>query len=274
MISDVEDSIKHYLPKYRSIFISDTHLGSPHSNLKYLKDFLIRNDCKYLYLVGDIIDGWRFKRGKSWNEEATNIIQILLRKAKKSKTCTYLIGNHDDFLRDYKNSMVEKIHLTETAVHVGKDGKRYLVVHGDLFDSVTRYSKLFALFADKMYSFLIYLNHFFNYFRRRFLNGKYWSLSAYIKKKSKDAINFIFEFEKAITTYAKQKQFNGVICGHIHTPEIKKLDETFYFNCGDWVESHTALVENHDGTFEIINWAEIASNNEFEEKKNTKRKVA
>ena len=265
---------KKSLITYKSLFISDVHLGTKGCQADKLLEFFKYSRSENLYLVGDIIDGWRFKRGKSWNEEATNIIQILLRKAKKSKTCTYLIGNHDDFLRDYKNSMVEKIHLTDSTVHVGKDGKRYLVVHGDLFDSVTRYSKLFALFADKMYSFLIYLNHFFNYFRRRFLNGKYWSLSAYIKKKSKDAINFIFEFEKAITTYAKQKQFNGVICGHIHTPEIKKVDETFYYNCGDWVESHTALVENHDGTFEIINWADMASNNEFEEKKNIKRKVA
>ena len=145
------------------------------------------NDCKYLYLVGDIVDGWRFKKGKSWNSQASEVIQLILKKAKKTKSTTYLIGNHDEFLRNYVNSMIDTIHLTLETVHIGKNGNRYLVVHGDMFDSVTRYSKMFALFADKMYSTLIYANKFFNLIRRHFSFG-YWSLSSYIKKKSKDKI--------------------------------------------------------------------------------------
>lgn len=259
MNNDNNSHSSYYLPKYRSIFISDTHLGSPHANTYYLKHFLQNNDCKYLYLVGDIVDGWRFKKGKSWNSQASEVIQLILKKAKKTKSTTYLIGNHDEFLRNYVNSMIDTIHLTLETVHIGKNGNRYLVVHGDMFDSVTRYSKMFALFADKMYSTLIYANKFFNLIRRHFSFG-YWSLSSYIKKKSKDTINFIFEYEKAISRYCLSKKYDGIICGHIHTPEIKNINDINYLNCGDWVESHTALVEHHNGEFEILNWAEIVEN--------------
>ena len=237
--------------KYRTVFISDTHLGTRGCKSIELLAFLKEVKCEYLFLVGDIIDGWRLKSSFYWHESHNEIIKDILKKSKKGTKVTWVLGNHDDFLRPYIEHFDEfgNINIVNETEHRMGD-KNFWVVHGDDFDGITRYHKWVAVLGDYGYTILLWANRHFNKFRA-FFNLGYWSLSAYLKHKVKSAVNFIFEFESALVHETKKKGYDGVVCGHIHHPEIREVDGILYCNDGDWVESCSAIVEK-DGNLEII----------------------
>lgn len=238
---------------YRTIFISDVHLGTKACQAYLLLDFLKHTSSDQLYLVGDIVDGWRLKRHWHWPQAHNDVIQKLLRKGRKGTEITYIPGNHDEFARSFLGSEFGAVKLADDAVHETVDGRRFLVIHGDQFDVVVRRAKWLAHVGDKIYVLLLVLNTWVNGLRRR-LGFSYWSLSAHLKHKAKRAVDFIGRFEGALVDEAKRRGLDGVICGHIHTAEFKEIDGLTYCNDGDWVESCTALVEHSDGRLEIVHW--------------------
>ena len=242
--------------QYKSIFISDVHLGSKGCKAEILVNFLKNNSAEKLYLIGDIIDGWKIQQNKwAWKQAHTNVIRKILGYAKQGTNVYYIAGNHDEFLRPlipYELSF-GRIEIANQIEHIGADGKHYLVVHGDLFDGITRLAPWLSFLGDKAYDVVLYINSKFNWARHKFGFG-YWSLSKYLKYKVKKAVDFIFQFERNLAHYCKKRGFDGVICGHIHHAEIKIIDDIVYMNDGDWVESCTALVEHWDGCWEIITW--------------------
>lgn len=242
---------------WRTIFLSDIHLGTAGCKAEFLLDFLRHNDCEKLYLVGDIVDGWRLKRGWYWPQAHNDVVQKVLRKARKGTEVIYVPGNHDEMLRDYLDHHFGGILVTGEAVHVAADGRRYLVTHGDAFDGVVRYARWLAFLGDHAYGFALWSNEWFNRARRAF-GLPYWSLSAYLKHKVKKAVNFISDFEQAVAHEARKRGHQGVVCGHIHHAEIREIEGVLYCNDGDWVESLTALVEHHDGRLELLRWGEAA----------------
>lgn len=242
---------------YRSIFISDIHLGTKGCQAELLNDFLKHHSCDYLYLVGDIIDGWRIKKKFFWKDSHSNVIRHIINKQRHGTTVIYIAGNHDEFIRPWLTHInLGGIILADNYDHCGADGKKYLVTHGDLFDGVTSLAPWLSRLGDDAYNFLIWLNRHFNKARNLF-GLRYWSLSSYLKKNVKKSLDFIFAFEKNLATYASSKNYEGVICGHIHTPEIKEVAGITYMNDGDWQESCSALVEHDDGKFELVYWHEI-----------------
>jgi len=245
-------SIKHH----RSIWISDVHLGTRGCKADLLLDFLKNNESEYLYLVGDILDCWRLKKSWYWTQEHNDIVQKILRKARKGTKVFYIPGNHDEALRDYAPISMGGISIVNEAIHTMLDGRRFLTLHGDQFDSVIRCAKWLALLGDHAYDFTIFINHYYNILRRK-LGYSYWSLSAYLKHKVKNAVNFISAFEHAVVQEARKQHVDGVICGHIHKPEILEIQNITYANGGDWVENCTALVEACDGELQIIHWTEL-----------------
>jgi UDP-2,3-diacylglucosamine pyrophosphatase LpxH len=243
---------------YRSIFISDIHLGTKDCKASELNNFLKNNTCNTLYLVGDIIDAWKIKQNKwRWKQSHTNVIRRILGHAKRDTRIIYVLGNHDEFLRPFLqyNLNFGMVELHNQYEHIGADGKHYLVTHGDLFDGITRLAPWLSILGDKAYDFVLTLNSRFNWLRHR-LGFGYWSLSLYLKQRVKRALDFIFQFERNLAAYCKKRGFDGVICGHIHHAEIKEIDGVVYMNDGDWVESMTALVEHHDGHWEIVTWTQ------------------
>ncbi|MDH2432195.1 UDP-2,3-diacylglucosamine diphosphatase [Pokkaliibacter sp. MBI-7] len=237
----------------RSIWISDTHLGSKGCQAELLTEFLKHHDCEQLYLVGDIIDGWRMRKGVYWPQSHSNVLRRILTMAKRGTRVTYVTGNHDEFLRRYSTLQLGNITLTDEAEHVTAKGERLLILHGDMFDVITRYHRWLAFLGDSAYEMLLILNRWLNDLRRRFGFG-YWSLSAYLKHKVKKAVNFIGEFEEALAHECHKRNFDGVVCGHIHHAEIRDIGKVRYLNCGDWVESCTALVEDMQGEISLIAW--------------------
>jgi len=242
---------------YRAIFISDVHLGTKASKAEYLSQFLKSNTCDELYLVGDIIDGWKVKQNKlRWANSHTNVIRHVLAKANREKTrVVYVAGNHDEFLRPLITYGLQfgRIEVVNQCTYVDHHNRRWLVTHGDMFDGITRLAPWLAWLGDSAYDFVLGLNTNFNQLRHR-LGFGYWSLSQWLKHKVKRAVDFIFKFEQTITQYAEKRKFDGVICGHIHQAEIKVVDGVGYMNSGDWVESCTALVEHTNGYWEIVEW--------------------
>lgn len=255
---------------YRTIWISDIHLGTRGCKAEALLDFLRLNESDHLYLVGDIIDGWRMRRSWYWAPSHSEIIHQILHKARNGTKVCYIPGNHDELLRDYIGLEVSGIRVVKEALHVTADGRRLLVLHGDDFDGVVRYARWLALLGDWAYDLTIRLNHLFNLLRRRF-GYPYWSLSAYLKSKVKNAVQFIGEFAKAIADEATRKGVDGIVCGHIHHAEIRDLGGVLYCNDGDWVESCTALVEHFNGKLEIVRWTDWRRFDLFEFK--TRRQV-
>ena len=247
---------------YRSIFVSDVHLGTKDCKAGQLNNFLKHNSCDTLYLVGDIIDAWKIQQNKwRWKQSHTNVVRRVLGHAKRGTRVVFIAGNHDEFLRPmipygFSFGLVEIHNQIE---HIGADGKHYLVTHGDLFDGITRLAPWIAFLGDKAYDFILSLNNKFNWIRRRMGFG-YFSLSKFLKYKVKKAVDFIFKFEENLANYCKKRGFDGVICGHIHHAEIKEINGVTYMNDGDWVESCTALVEHHDGRWEIITWTKETDN--------------
>jgi len=236
----------------RAAWISDVHLGTRTSNAEALLQFLRDYECEKLYIVGDLIDIWQLRRGRYWPQTHNDVIQKILRKARKGVPVVYIPGNHDEFVSTFAGSY-GNIAIQERAIHVTADGRRVLIIHGHELDTVVQNAKWLAYLGDAGYQFLLSLNPVINFFRRRFGLG-YWSLSAYAKKRVKDAVSFIGEFEKAIVRYAEKFRVDAVLCGHIHNAAIHQLSRATYYNCGDWVESCTALIEQRDGTIELVTY--------------------
>jgi UDP-2,3-diacylglucosamine pyrophosphatase LpxH len=241
--------------RYRTIWISDVHLGTRGCKAEFLLDFLRHNESQYLFLVGDIVDGWRLRKSWYWAQSHNDVIQKVLRKARKGTRVVYIPGNHDEWLRDYTEIQLGGVLLLPEAIHVTADGRRLLVLHGDAFDGVVRYARWLALLGDRAYDWALRLNTVFNLIRRR-LGYPYWSLSAYLKFKVKNAVKFVSDFAEAIVAEAERRGVDGIVCGHIHQAEIRDIGGVLYCNDGDWVESCTALVEHFDGRLEIIRWME------------------
>jgi UDP-2,3-diacylglucosamine pyrophosphatase LpxH len=239
--------------RIRTLFLSDIHLGTKGCQADKLLDFLRHYEAETVYLVGDIVDGWQLKSGWYWPQSHNDVAQKLVRQARKGVRLRYIPGNHDEFLRDYYGTHFGGIEVLEEAIHVGVNGKRYLVIHGDLFDVVIRHARWLALLGDTAYELAIWLNTHFNALRRG-LGLTYWSLSQWAKLKVKNAVNFIGEYENTLAAEAQRRGVEGVICGHIHHAVIRNQAGMFYINCGDWVESCTAVVEHFNGIFEIVQW--------------------
>ncbi|MEM7654142.1 MAG: metallophosphoesterase [Pseudomonadota bacterium] len=230
-------------------------------NLQAAMVNLVESDT--LYLVGDIIDGWRLKRRFFWEQSHNDVIQKLLRKARKGTEVIYVPGNHDEALRDYVDMQFGGVTVLREAMHETADGKRFLILHGDEFDGITRYAKWLALLGDWGYNLMLSINNKYNWIRKKF-GFPYWSLSAYLKERVKNAVEFVSNFETAVAAEAKKRDVDGVICGHIHKAEMRDIDGVLYCNDGDWVESCTALVEYPDGRLEILNWADYRAVSRFD----------
>jgi len=241
--------------KYKSIFISDVHLGTKYSNTHQLLDFLKHTESENLYLVGDIIDGWAIKRKFIWPQTHSDVIQKILKKARKGCKVSFIIGNHDEFLRPFAPLVLgDSLNIKSELEYISTNGKKYLITHGDFFDSITMTKKWLAILGDYGYDFLLSINQKINFFRKKFGIKSKWSLSKYVKDNVKSSVSFITDFEATLAKHAKHKGYDGIICGHIHKAQIRKVDSIEYLNCGDWVESCTAIVETFNGEFKIINW--------------------
>lgn len=238
---------------YRAIFISDLHLGTPGCQAEPLLDFLKEHTSDYLYLVGDIIDGWQLRRKWYWPQPHNDVIQKLLRKARKGCKVIYVPGNHDEFARGFLAHQFGGIEVVDDAVHETADGRKLWVTHGDYFDAVVQQAKWLAYVGDYLYEFTLRLNRNFNNLRGR-LGLPYWSLSAYLKHKVKKAVSYVNSFENAVAQEAARQGYQGVVCGHIHRAEIRDINGVTYCNDGDWVESRSALVEHPEGRLEIVYW--------------------
>lgn len=241
---------------YRALFISDVHLGSKGCQAHLLLDFLKYNRADTIYLVGDIIDGWRLKKHWYWPQEHNDVVQRFLQASRKGTKVVYLPGNHDEFLRDYLGTQFGDVLIEDQIIHETADNRRFLVIHGDQYDVVVRHHKWLAVLGDRAYVFAIKVNTILNKIRRK-LGLSYWSLSAWAKMKVKSAVNFVGEFEKALCVEADRNEVDGVICGHIHHAVMHHDYGIEYVNTGDWVESCTAVGELEDGTLEIIKWTEM-----------------
>lgn len=243
--------------KYRTVWISDIHLGTSGCNADMLDDFLHSIECQTLYLVGDIVDGWRLKKGWYWPAKHNDVVRRILKLAARGTRVIYVPGNHDEVLRDYVGFHFGGVEIVYEAIHETADGRKLLVTHGDVFDGVVLYARWLAFLGDQAYTLLLKANVVVNALRR-FLKLPYWSLSAHLKKRVKNAVQYVCRFEEAVAHEAESRGLDGVVCGHIHYAEIRKIGDVTYFNDGDWVESCTALVESAQGQISILNWADHA----------------
>lgn len=244
--------------RFRTLFISDVHLGTRGAQAEALLEFLRIHEAETIYLVGDIVDGWRLRSNWYWPQSHNDVVQKLLRKARKGARVIYVPGNHDEFLRGFCGTHFGGIEVRRSAVHEAADGRRYLVIHGDEFDVVIRHARWLAFLGDWAYVTALALSTQINRVRRG-LGLTYWSLSAWAKLKVKNAVNFIGRFETTLATDAARRGVDGVICGHIHSAALRDIDGLTYVNTGDWVESCTAVVEHADGRMELINWTEFSA---------------
>ncbi len=242
--------------KFKTLFISDIHLGTRGCKADFLLDFLKHTESDKLYLVGDIIDGWRLKKTWFWTQAHNDVVQKLLRKARKGTEVIYIPGNHDSFARDFLDHEFGQIKVRRDDIHKTVSGRRFLVMHGDECDGVMMYAKWLAVLGDHAYVAALALNTWYNAFRRM-MGQPYWSLSKYLKHKVKNAVQFISCYEETMARTARERGADGVVCGHIHHAEIRTIDGIASLNDGDWVESCTALAEHYDGRWEIIDWAEM-----------------
>lgn len=241
--------------RFRSIWISDVHLGIRACKAEFLLDFLKQTESEYLYLIGDMIDIWSMKTLWYWPALHSQVIHAILAKAARGTKVIYVPGNHDELFRDYVGQTFARVPIRAEAIHKTADGRKLLVIHGDEFDAVVKHSRWLALLGSGIYELLLLSNRCVNYFRRK-LGFPYWSLAAYLKDKVKNAVKYISNFEQALIHEARKRKLDGVICGHIHKATIEDVDGVLYCNDGDWVESCTALVEHPDGTLAVIRWAE------------------
>ncbi len=253
MRSTGEPAVRHY----RTIFVSDLHLGTRNAQAGAFLEFLRTTESDTIYLVGDIVDFWKVRRGPYWPQSHNDLIQKILRKVRKGTRIIYIPGNHDEGLRDYCGAHFGGIEIARDFVHVTAAGKRYLVMHGDEFDVIVRYAHWLAFLGDLSYETLLRCNAPLNWVWRH-MGWGYWSLSAYLKLRVKKAVSFIGEFEEALADEARRRSVDGIICGHIHHAADRMIGDIRYLNCGDWVESGTALVEGADGTISLIYYLDTA----------------
>ena len=239
--------------RYRAIWISDVHLGTPGCKAEFLLDFLRHTESDDLFLVGDIIDGWQLKKGWYWAQSHNDVVQKILRKARHGTRVTYIAGNHDEVVRQFIGLSFGGISIVDDTTHTLLDGRTLWITHGDLFDGVIRHARWLAHLGDRLYTLILSLNNHFNRIRHR-MGLSYWSLSQYLKHKVKNAVGFITEFEHVVVAEARRRGYDGVVCGHIHKAEIRTIDGVLYCNDGDWVESLTALVETERGELKLIHW--------------------
>lgn len=244
-----------FVPKrrFRTVFISDTHLGTRGCNAEMLLDFLRSIECDTLYLVGDIVDGWRLKKGWYWPDAHSEVVRRILKMAHRGTRVVLVAGNHDEMLRGYAGMHFGGIEIAFEAIHVTADGRRLLVTHGDAFDGVVLYHRWLAFLGDQAYELLLRANVWFNRARKAF-KLPYWSLSAYLKQRVKNVVQFVCDYEEAVAHAARDRGVDGVVCGHIHCAEIRRIGKIEYMNDGDWVESCTALVEDAEGNCRILDW--------------------
>lgn len=243
------------MPHVRSIFLSDIHLGTRACQAEHLLGFLKEYTADHLFLVGDIVDFWAMSRNNIyWSPAQNTVVQKVLRRARHGEQVIIIPGNHDEALRDYVESQFGDIRLEREHVHTLADGRRFLLTHGDEFDAVTRYHRWVALLGDAAYTFLVRQNVWLSWIRRHLKRPGYWSLAGYAKRKVKTALQFIFEFEESVIRTVRERGLDGVVCGHIHWAAIRDTDGVTYVNCGDWVDSCTAIVEHADGRLELIEW--------------------
>lgn len=242
--------------RFRAIWISDVHLGTTGCQAQRLLEFLRATESDILYLVGDIIDGWQLKRRWYWEQAHNDVVQTVLKKAKKGTRVIFVPGNHDEAIRQFIDLDFGGIRVRDELVHTTAQGKRMLVLHGDRFDGVIACAKWLAYVGDNLYTMILKWNQWLNSWRAR-AGLPYWSLSQYLKLKVKNAVSYITSFENALAAEARRRGLDGVICGHIHKPEIRDIDGIRYCNDGDWVESLSALVEETSGELRLVTWQEI-----------------
>jgi len=240
--------------KVRSVFLSDIHLGTRACQAKKLLDFLREYESEHLYLIGDIVDFWAMSRSVNWTAAQNTVVQKILRRARHGEKVFFIPGNHDEVLRGYIGISFGNVHIVDDMIHETADGRRLLLLHGDAFDQITRYHRWIAILGDIGYGFLVKLNNLLSRVRRALRMPGYWSLAGYAKRRVKTAVTFIFNFEDAVTRYVRERGLDGVVCGHIHSACTRELNGVLYINCGDWVDSCTAIVEHLDGRIELIDW--------------------
>jgi UDP-2,3-diacylglucosamine pyrophosphatase LpxH len=246
--------------RVRAVFLSDIHLGTRACQADRLLEFLKDYDSDYLFLIGDIIDFWAMRRrGVYWSAAQNTLVQKILRRARKNATVVFVPGNHDEVAREHVGTSFGNIRVERDYVHVAADGRRYLLIHGDEFDQVTRYHRWLAILGDQAYDLLVHLNIWLSRLRRLLHVPGYWSLAGYAKRKVKTAVSFIFDFEDSVVHHARERGVDGVVCGHIHAAVLREVHGITYINCGDWVDSCTAIVEHPSGRMELIRWGAALS---------------
>jgi len=243
--------------KVRTLFLSDIHLGTRGCQAERLLEFLRHYEAEHLYLVGDIIDFWSMSRSIYWTSAQNTVVQKILRRARHGEKVMLIPGNHDELLREYDGTSFGEIKVANEHVHIAADGRRYLVIHGDQYDQVTRYHRWVAKLGDAGYDFLVRANGMLSLARRTLRRPGYWSLAGYVKRKVKHAVSFVFDFEDSLIHAVRERGLDGVVCGHIHFAAIKDVDGITYINCGDWVDSCTAIVEHMDGRMELIHAGDV-----------------
>jgi UDP-2,3-diacylglucosamine pyrophosphatase LpxH len=244
----------------RAIFLSDIHLGTRACQAERLLEFLRVYEAEYLFLLGDIVDFWAMRRrGVYWSNAQNTLVQKILRRARKSVNVVFVPGNHDEAVREHVGTSFGNIRVERDYVHTAADGRRYLLIHGDEFDQVTRYHRWLALLGDWTYDVLVHLNLWLSSLRRILHLPGYWSLAGYAKRKVKTAVSLIFNFEDSVVRHARERGLDGVVCGHIHAAALREVDGVVYMNCGDWVDSCTAIVEHRCGRMELVRWDYAAS---------------
>ena len=247
------------MPQVRSIFVSDIHLGTRACQADKLLDFLREYQSEHLFLVGDIIDFWSMSRSIQWTKAQNTVVQKVLRRARHGERVIFIPGNHDEALRSYTGTIFGDIEVLDEYVHTTADGRRFLLVHGDAYDQVTRYHRWVAVLGDKGYDLLVRINQLISWCRRMLGIPGYWSLAGYAKRRIKSALQFIFDFESSVIHAARGQELDGVICGHIHWAAIHEVEGLTYVNCGDWVDSCTAIVEHFDGRLELVEWGKMSA---------------
>jgi len=239
----------------RSLFLSDIHLGTRACQAEQLLEFLKAYEAQHLFLIGDILDFWAMKRrGIYWSNAQNTVVQKILKRARHHTQVIFIPGNHDEAVREHAGISFGNIRVLNDYEHIAADGQRYLLLHGDEFDQVTRYHRWIAVLGDHAYALLVRLNIALSWWRRTLGVPGYWSLAGYAKRKVKSAVSFIFDFEASVARHARERGMAGVICGHIHAAAIREVDGVKYMNCGDWVDSCTAIVEHFDGRMELVAW--------------------
>ncbi|WP_298620428.1 UDP-2,3-diacylglucosamine diphosphatase [uncultured Zoogloea sp.] len=242
------------MQQVRSLFLSDIHLGTRACQADHLLEFLRDYQAEQTYLIGDIVDFWAMHRSICWLPSHNTVVQKLLRRARHGERIVFIPGNHDEVLRDYVGNAFGGVEVLPEAIHETADGKRLLLIHGDIFDQVTRHHRWVAVLGDVAYNQLVRLNLWLSWVRRKLGCSGYWSLAGYAKRRIKTALNFIFDFEDSAIHHARERGLDGVVCGHIHWATIKEIGGLLYVNCGDWVDSCTAIVEHFDGRLELVVW--------------------